>query len=283
MPTGDGVSVLARREAYRLWCRQFIIEHDVKVATVNADGTPARWITVPESKPGRVLLYLHGGAYVVGGSEGHVEMVSRFARSCGAAALLIDYPLAPENPFPAARRSSTRAFQWLLSQGYEASQVTICGESAGGGLTISTAVAVRDAALPLPGSLVAMSPWVDLTCTNPAFETGNDSFVSRESLKASAGHYLGTTPATDPSASPLFADLTGLPRLLIQVGSQEVLRGDAEALARAAEAVGVEVSLSVFEGMPHLWHHFGSQLEASVDALVEVADHVHGIPRGESW
>ncbi|HEY77852.1 MAG TPA: alpha/beta hydrolase, partial [Dehalococcoidia bacterium] len=212
---------------------QFHLPQDVECQPVDARGVPAEWVTTPESVQERFIYYLHGGGYVAGSISTHREIAWRLSRAAKAPVLTIGYRLAPENPFPAAVEDAIAGYRWLLSQGVDATQVVIAGESAGGGLVMATLVALRDAGEPLPAAAVCVSPWVDLECTGKSAVTkvNLDPLVNRDGLFKNAKDYLGNTDPRTPLASPIYADLTGLPPLLIQVGTAEVLFDDATRLA----------------------------------------------------
>lgn len=224
-------------------------------------GVPAILFSPTAQRPASTVLYLHGGGYVMGGEGSHGKLMARFAKAAQAQVWLPDYRLAPEHPFPAALRDALAVYAALLEQGHAPSQIALAGDSAGGGLAVATAVAIRDSGLPLPASLVLLSPWVDLSLAGASLQTHveRDCLVHPQWLQACATAYRGARPANDPGCSPLFADLRGLPPMLIQVGSEEVLLSDAERLADTATAAGVQVQLQQFDG---LWHVF--QLHAGV-------------------
>jgi monoterpene epsilon-lactone hydrolase len=201
---------------------------------------------------------LHGGGYATGSINTHREMVSRLSRAARARVLLIDYRLAPENPFPAAVQDAMAGYRWLLSTGVNPDGLVIAGESAGGALTVATLVALRDAGEPLPSAAICLSPWVDMEAFGESMTTKAevDPLVSRESLLMYAKAYLGNADPRTPLAAPLYADLRGLPPLLIQVGTAEVLLDDATRLAERARLAGVDVILERYEEMIHMWHFY---------------------------
>ncbi|MGW5771708.1 alpha/beta hydrolase [Streptomyces longwoodensis] len=217
------------------------------------------------------LLYLHGGGYVVGSPDTHAGLVGELARRAGLRAVSVDYRTAPEHPFPAAVDDGLAAYRALLAD-TDPRDLVLAGDSAGGGLSIATLLAARDAGLPQPAAVVLFSPWVDLTLAGGSIRTKEDAdplFVEAD-LRDYADLYLGTTDPAHSLASPLFADLTGLPPLLVQVGANEVLLDDAVRLAGRAGADDVEVTLEVGPGLPHVFqHHYGRLDEA--DAALERA------------
>jgi len=215
------------------------------------------------------VLYLHGGGYVIGSPRSHRHLAAAIASAGQATGLLLDYRLAPEHPFPAAVEDATAAYRWLLEQGIAPGHVVIGGDSAGGGLTVATLVALRDAGVPRPAAGVCISPWTDLTFGGASYRTRaqSDPIVSRPGIDGMAQAYLGATPPRTPLASPLFADLRGLPPLLIQVGSDEVLLDDATELADRAKAAGVDTTLEVWDRMIHVWHWFLPMLDEAQAAI----------------
>ena len=212
-----------------------------------ADGVPAAWLIPEGADVERVILYLHGGAFVIGSIESHWKMVARIAKAAGCRALLIDYRLAPEHRFPAALDDSVKAYRWLLAKGYQPDRIAIAGDSAGGTLTASTLVTLRDAGDPLPAAGVMLSPATDMEMSGESFKTRarEDPMIRQSWGGKCIGMYLGSTDPRDPLASPLYADLQGLPPLLIQVGTREVLLDDSLRFTDRAKEQGVEVDLEV--------------------------------------
>ena len=218
------------------------------------------------------LLYLHGGGYTVGSPRSHRHMLGPLSSDSGLPILAPDYRLAPENPFPAAVEDAVAAYRGLIDSGIAPARLAIAGDSAGGGLTIATLVAARDKGLPMPACAVAISPWADLSQGGESFRARarRDPIVKKEGVDVMAAAYLNGVDAKTPLASPLFADLKGLPPLLIQVGSEEALHSDAVALAARAEAAGVEVSFESWGGMIHVWHIFHPILSEGRDAIARI-------------
>lgn len=272
LPPSDSLTTAERRAQYERAEKVFPTPPDVKVERVNAPVAPAEWLRPPSAEPGRVVLYLHGGGYVIGSPRSHRHLAAAIASAAGASALLLDYRLAPEHPYPAAVDDAAAAYRWLLDQAIAPARIVIAGDSAGGGLTVATLLALREAGVPLPAGGVCISPWVDLTCGGASYATKAtaDPIVRRDGVEQMARAYLGATPPRTPLASPLFADLRGLPPLLIHVGSDEVLLDDAVQLADRARAAGVDASIEVYERMIHVWHWFLPMLDeaqTAVDAI----------------
>ena len=252
----------------------FPVPPDVQRDSVRIGGVQAAWLAAPGARPGRVLLHLHGGAYVRGSMASHGELVARMARACGARGLLPAYRLAPEHPYPAALDDALAVYRALLADGVDPAALILSGDSAGGGLALATLVALREAGDPLPALAVLLSPWTDLAGTGESVRTkaAVDPFVGPRYLHVMAAHYLGGAPADTPGASPLYADLHGLPALMIQVGTAEVLLDDSIRVADKARAAGTPVTLEQWPDMVHVWHFFAQVLpegKAAVDRLGE--------------
>ena len=269
LPLSDTLTVAERRLQYERAERVFPIPPEIKVEQVSAPTAPAEWLRPPGAVAGRIVLYLHGGGYVIGSPRSHRHLAAAIASAGQATGLLLDYRLAPEHPFRAAVEDATAAYRWLLEQGIAPGHVVIGGDSAGGGLTVATLVALRDAGVPRPATGVCISPWTDLTFGGASYRTRaqSDPIVSRPGIDGMAQAYLGATPPRTPLASPLFADLRGLPPLLIQVGGDEVLLDDATELADRAKAAGVDTTLEVWDRMIHVWHWFLPMLDEAQAAI----------------
>ncbi|WP_286134262.1 alpha/beta hydrolase [Methylobacterium sp. Leaf123] len=241
------VDLAARRARIDGLGAGYLLPPDVVVEPVDAHGVPAEWTSTPTASGGRVLLFLHGGGYVSGSLTSHRHMVAQAGREAGARTLALDYQLAPEHPFPAALEDALAGYRFLLDAGIAPTQIALSGESAGGGLALATVLSLREAGLPLPGCLWLSSPWTDLALTSASLETkaAVDPLLSRAYLAELAGLYLNGANARVALVSPIYADLAGLPSMLIQVGSAETLLDDAVRLAAAAGAVDVSVHLAI--------------------------------------
>ena len=219
----------------------------------------------------RCILYFHGGAYIAMSARNYRTITSRLATWSDTRLFALDYRLAPEHPFPAALDDAVAAYRALIAAGIPPARIVVAGDSAGGGLALSLLVALRDAGDPLPAAGVLFSPWTDLAATGQSIIDNNESdalFFGSWVLPV-AQHYLGRTPATHPLASPVYADLTGLPPLLIQVSSTEVLLDDSRRVAENAGRAGVEAILRVWPGLPHVWQFFVTFLPEARAALYE--------------
>jgi monoterpene epsilon-lactone hydrolase len=266
-------SVAETRAGFEQLTQMFPLAPDVTHQSVDAGGVPAEWVGVPESRADRVILYLHGGGYVIGSPNTHRELASRIARATQARALVIDYRLAPEHPFPAAVEDATAAYRWLVGTGVSSSRIAIAGDSAGGGLTLATLLALRDARQPLPAAGVCMSPWTDLEGTGASAQPGgaDDPLLDLAGLREMGAHYASASPR-DPLAAPLYASFRGLPPLLIQVGTRELLLDDSTRVAAKAKAEGVDVTLEAWDGLIHVWQLFGPNVPESEQAVARIGE-----------
>lgn len=242
-----------------------------RTTPVRAGGVPCAWIE-GAADPRGVLLYLHGGGYCLGSINTHRALVARLARAGALRALAVDYRLAPEHPFPAAVEDAVAVYRWLLAGDTKPSEIVVAGDSAGGGLTVATLLALRDSGQPLPAAGICLSPWVDLEGLGESMTTraASDPMVDREGLLLLAAAYLGGADARSPLAAPLYADLRGLPPLLIHVGTAECLLDDATRLHERARAHGVEADIEVWDDMIHVWHAFAPLLPEAEAAIARV-------------
>jgi monoterpene epsilon-lactone hydrolase len=245
-----------RRAAFAPGGRVHPVPDDVLVSEVTAGGVPAHWLAAPGSDAGRVLLFLHGGGFEFGSVRSDGELAARLGRASGMRVLFPEYRLAPEHHFPDAIDDALAAWRWLRTdQGLSAGSIAVAGDSAGGGLAVALLVATRDAGEALPAAAVLMSPTVDLTSSGASMteRAGQDPISTPGMLRQFAADYLAGADPKAPLASPLFASLSGLPPLLIQAGTADLLLSDAERLAAAAAGAGVDVTLEIGEGLPHVY------------------------------
>ena len=254
----------------------FTLPADIRTERLSAGGVPAEWVVAPEASADRTLLYLHGGGYVVGSINTHRDLAARLSRAARTRVLVIDYRLAPEHPYPAAVEDATAAYRWLLATGAPPQRIVIAGDSAGGGLTIATLVALRDGAQPLPAAGVCLSPWVDLEGSGESMATkaAVDPLVDRDRLRKTAAYYLAGQDPCTPLAAPLYANLSGLPPLLIQVGTAETLLDDSTRLAERARKAGVNVTLEPWEDMIHVWQAFAAILPEGQQAIERIGEFI---------
>ena len=259
-----------RREFAAMFTRP--VPDGVAVRRTVLGGRPALQLE-PEGAAGRGrLLYLHGGGYVIGSAETHAGLAGELACRTGLRTVLVDYRLAPEHMFPAAVEDGVAAYRDLLASGVRAGEIVVAGDSAGGGLTVATLVAARDAGLPMPAGAAVFSPWTDLSLSGESMRSKEeaDPIFTADDVRAYADRYVGDGDRKDPLASPVFADLGGLPRLLVQVGSNEVLLDDAVRLAARAGRDEVEVTLEVGAGLPHVFQSNYGRLDEADAALERV-------------
>ncbi|NGZ86881.1 alpha/beta hydrolase [Duganella aceris] len=245
----------------------------VTIEEIDMGGIPATVVAPEVVQDGRILLYLHGGGYVVGSPAGYHGLAGHYAKLLRAKVYMPDYRLAPEHPFPAAIDDSLASYQWLLDQGYPAERIAFSGDSAGGAMVVTVMVAARDAGLPLPVAGVALSPWTNLEHTGSSMLTrdGVDPTVTLEGLNLLAKAFLNEALKNDPDASPVFADVRGLPPILIHIGEREVMLSDAMRLAVHLAENRVRVSLDVWPDMSHVWHMFAAVPPEGMQALKDAA------------
>lgn len=242
---------------------------------VDAGGVEAYWISTPASLPNRYLLYLHGGAYVAGSPTLYRHFTWRIAETTRSTLLAIEYRLAPEHPFPAALMDAVAAYRWLLAQVADP-RVAFIGDSAGGGLALATLMKLRDQGLPLPAAAVAMSPWTDLALTGASLRLNAkaDCMVNSEEMQSIADMYLAGADARNPYASPLYGNPAGLPPILIQVSSEEVLLDDSARMAERLRNAGGKVELEIWPRMPHVWQLFVPLLPEAHRAIERIGSFV---------
>ncbi|MBO0898419.1 alpha/beta hydrolase [Cellulomonas sp. zg-ZUI22] len=259
-------SLAEQRAGFEAYCARPAAP-DVTVTPVTVGGVPGLRAEPPTTTAG-TLLYLHGGGYSIGSARSGLALATALARRAGTSAVSLDYRLAPEAVFPAAVDDGLAAYRALLDQD-PPERLAMAGDSAGAGLALAVLLRARDAGLPLPAAVVAMSPWVDLTLTGESLRTHEalDPIFDAAGIAQIAALYLGGADPSDPTASPLHADLHGLPPLLVQVGSHEVLLDDATRLAARAASAHVDVVLEVVAGAPHVFQHFAGRLEEADLAL----------------
>ena len=237
----------------------------------------AEWLRPRDAHPTRVLLYLHGGGYVLGSLNTHRSLVGSLAQRCGLNVLTINYRKAPDHPFPAALDDARRAYRWLLRQGHQPHEIVVAGDSAGGGLALALLLALRDAGAALPAAGIGLSPWTDLNLPITALRrVAREESLLLEALQMRTWGplYAHKTPISHPLLSPAQAELHGLPPLLIQVSTAEVLYDDVLKFARKARAAGVAVTVQPFEGLVHWWHLFWRTVPEAWQALDQVAEFV---------
>lgn len=258
---------------------QWIIEKTVSRAKmpdgvtqqpVTANGIPCHWIIPQNSPQDKVLLYLHGGGFIFGVTSIHLEMLAYLANKMGIRALMVDYRLAPQHPFPAALEDCISAYQWLRTQGYPAENIVIAGDSAGGNLTLTTLMALRDDGDALPAAAACLSPVADLSNKEAGFKEGFDAILHPKAAKFMNKSYVADNDATNPLLSPIYGDWHGLPPLLIHAGEEEILREDAIQAEKLAKEAGVDVTLEIYPRMWHVWQ-ISPELPQAKQSLDDIA------------
>ena len=268
--------VASVRAAFNALMAQVPVPADVLEKPTEIGGVGGIEVTIPGNESERVILYFHGGVYVIGSAATSVPLVSGLVRRVGVNAITLDYRLAPEHPYPAAVEDARAAYAGLLAQGTDPGQIVLAGDSAGGGLAVATLLAAREAGLPMPSCAFLMSPYADLTLSGETLTERQslDPILTPEGLRVRAPEYVAAADASDPLISPIFGDLSGLPPLLIQVGSHEILLSDALRLAERAATTDVAVTLDVTPGAPHVFQGFAGLLDEAAAALDRASDFV---------
>jgi acetyl esterase/lipase len=261
------------RADFEAWCERFSDPRTASIARVSAGSVPADEIWPPGVTTSRAILYFHGGGYVLGSSRSHRSLAKQIAFAARARVVVPDYRLAPEHPFPAAVDDAVVAYRWLLATGAEPERIAVAGDSAGAGLALALLVSLRDAGAPLPACAVLLSPFADLECRGESYESlaASDPIVSREMGIGMGRTYVGAGDPSHPLASPVHAKLDGLPPLLIQVGSREVVLDDARAIERHAREACVPAKLKLWEGVVHAWHLYAPAFDEGRRAIEELS------------
>ena len=247
---------------------------DVRLEVQEFGGVPCLVVAPKDAEPTGTIVFLHGGGYIWMRAHTHIPVVSALVRATGCRCVNVDYRRAPDHPFPAPVEDFVAVYGALLADGISPDHIALAGDSAGGGLVLGGLVALRDGAIPLPAAAVSISPWTDLAVTGDSADTADDPVVNGAGLRMMASLYLDGAPATSPTASPLYADLIGLPPLLIQVGTRESLLDDARRVAARAQAAGVDVTLQEFEGVVHMWVVMGPDIPESLQAFHDAGEFI---------
>ncbi len=266
------------RAAFNAVMAQVPVAPDVQQNPVEVGGVAGLEVIIEGTKSESLILYFHGGVYVIGTAASSVPLVSDLVRRTGTKAITIQYRLGPEHPYPAAVEDARAAYEGLLAEGVAPAQIALAGESAGGGLAVATLLALREAGVPLPSCAYLMSPYVDLTLSGDTLADREevDPVLTPEGLRARVPDYVAGADASDPFISPIFGDLRELPPLLIQVGSHEILLSDAVRLAERAAISDVPVTLEVTPGVPHVFQGFAVLLDEAGAALDRASDFMNG-------
>ncbi|MBW2295862.1 MAG: alpha/beta hydrolase [Deltaproteobacteria bacterium] len=252
------------------------IPYGTTFETISAAGVPAEWVTAHGSEPAKVVLYLHGGGYALGSIATHRGLTARIAVAAGTRVLSLGYRLAPETPFPGAVEDATAAYGFLLEQGIAPENIAIGGDSAGGGLTFATLVSLKDHGQPLPAAAFGLSPWIDLEGLGRSMKTraAADPMIQKDGLARFAKLYLADADPKNPLAAPLYADLSGLPPILIQVGTAETLLDDSIRIADRLREAGGSVELQQYQDLIHVFQAFAPIVPEAVEAIQKIGDFV---------
>lgn len=276
-PTALALKTPAFVPAYRAIVAQMSLAfgrtpHGTRLTPVREPGIRGEWIVPRSGTLERTIFYLHGGGYVGGSPAQYRSLTGALALACNARVLVLDYRLAPEHPFPAALEDALAAYGWLLEQGHDPSRIVVAGDSAGGGLSLSFLLAARDRGVPLPAGAVLLCPWVDLAGRGESLRSNarSDDAVVSDPSATIARLYAGRYALDDPGPAGLYANLEGLPPMLVHASSIEVLRDDAVRLVDKARAAGVDATLRLWNGVPHVWHLFRA-IPESREALADIA------------
>lgn len=271
---GTRLSPVRQRQVINALMRVSVLPKGTRTEAIRLGGVPAVRITTPATRPDRALLYLHGGAYLVGSPTTHRAVAAHLADATGAVCHVLDYRLAPEHPYPAAVDDALAAYRDLLESGYSADRIVVAGDSAGGGLTLALALRLRSVDVALPAALGLISPWVDLSLTG-LDSSVDDPLLDRGWMELGASSYAGGRVDL-PEVSPLKADLTGLPPLFVHAASDEMIRDDVERLVAAARAAGVEVTYELLDGHWHVTHLFAGMVREATDVVRQLGGWLRG-------
>lgn len=264
----------ALRDLFEEWHQPTVEPEGVTYAETDANGVPVLWCIPVDAQADRVVLYSHGGGFVVGSRHTHRKIAGHLAKAIGARALVVDYRRAPEHPFPAQLEDCVTAYRWLLDQGIAHDHVVTCGDSAGGNLAISVALKLRDDGDPLPAGLIPMSPWLDMEHKGETLDTNaaTDALVQRPILEAMSAMFLGSNgSAIDPLANPLYADPSGLPPIYLTAGGAETLLDNAQRFAAKAREAGVDVTLDEVPEMQHVFAFLAGRAPEADSSIADIA------------
>jgi acetyl esterase/lipase len=275
----DGRPIEQRRREWEAETRLHVLPKGSRFSPVNADGISCEWMEMPRVSRERVFLFLHGGAYISGSPRTHRRLAAHLSRACHMRLLVPEYRLAPEQPFPAGVKDALQVYRWLLQQGYTEDNIVIGGDSAGGGLALSTLLGLKMAGVKMPRAAILLAPWTDLTVSSQTYRTLRkfDPIITQEGLREAAEWYAGTRDPAEPLLSPLFADLSGLPPMLVHAASDEVMVDDSRLFAERAREHGVDVTLKVFDGLWHVFHASGIEIPESRQAIDEIGAYLRAL------
>lgn len=268
--------VAASRKRLNYYAGLLNVADGVDISETSIAGLQAEWHTPAEAPDDKLLLYWHGGAYIMGSCRSHRSLVSHIAARAGVRALVPEYRLAPEHPYPAAIEDAVAVYRELLERGIAANDIAIAGDSAGGGLAVAMMLSLRHAGLPLPRAAALLSPWLDLSGSGESMQSrlGQDPWFDPEDLPHVVAYYCRDEQRQDPLVSPVFANVAGLPPILIQVGDDEILLSDSTRFADKLRDAGVDVELDIWQHMWHVWQMFVGLMPESWAAVDRLGDFV---------
>jgi len=249
------------------------IPPELEVSPTSLDSPYAEWIQFREREDNKVIMYFHGGGYVMGSTRAHRAIISKFVQGSGVKALSFDYRKAPDDPFPAALDDAMAAYQWLLNEGYLPENIVFVGDSAGAGLCLATLLALKEREMPLPAAAAVLSPWTDLCCSGDSYNR-LDPLAPEGSWEVFGAYYIGENDAKNPLISPLYGELEGLPSLFISVGENEKMLDDSRLFAEKAQKAGVEVTLLVGEGMVHCYPALSPFFPEATNAMKSICQFI---------
>jgi acetyl esterase/lipase len=268
-----------RRREWEAEARLEVLPAGARFTRETVGEIDCEWMEMPRVAKDRVFLFLHGGGYISGSPRTHRRLAANLSRATHMRVLMPEYRLAPEHPFPAGVKDALQVFGWLLQQGLTEEDIVVGGDSAGGGLTLSMLLALREAGAKMPLAAVLLAPWTDLTVASPSYRSNRkyDPIITREGLQEAAAWYAGDRDPADPMMSPMFADLSGLPPMLIHAASDEAMVDDSRLFADRAAAHGVDVTCKIFDGLWHVFHHGGMEIPESRQAIDEIGAYLRAL------
>jgi acetyl esterase/lipase len=268
----DGKPLALRRRDWEAEARLDVLPKGARFQPADAGGIKAEWMEMPLVNRQRAFLLLHGGGYNAGSPRTHRRMAANLARAAHMRVLTPDYRLAPEHAFPAAVKDALKAYGFLLAQGLGEDDIVVGGDSAGGGLALSMLLALREAGAKMPRAAVLLSPWTDLSCSSPTYTSLRklDPIITKEGLSEAGQWYAGRRDLKDPMASPLFADLGGLPPLLVHAGGNETMLDDSRIFVERARAAGVDAGFKIYDGMWHVHQTAAPEVPEAVAAYNDI-------------
>jgi len=253
------------------------LSNDVETKKVSFDGIDAIWLKTPGVEAENIIIYLHGGSYTAGSFNSHKDLVQRLSREAKCRVITIEYGLAPEHPFPKGLNDVIKIYNWLINEEkFNPNKIVIVGDSAGGGLTLATILKLRDLGIKLPAAGVCLSPWTDLAFTGESYYDKNiiDPGITLDDLMFSANLYIGNNDPKNPYISPVYADLKGLPPLLIHVGTVEKLLNDSTRVAETAKKAGVNVTLKIWKEMIHVFQAYAVLIREGEESIKEIGSFI---------